>query len=111
MKTTVEKIRAQYMPQEKSKVETLKALNAKVHRPVKAFAYTFGSVGALVLGTGMCFAMKIIGDVMPLGIAVGVVGMGMMVATYFLYQKILNKRKKKYAEQIYQLADEISAAD
>ena len=102
---TVESIKAQYLPEEKSGLDELKALDRKVKRPAEIFAYTFGIVGSLVLGTGMCLAMKVIGDMMLLGIGVGLVGIAFVTANYFLYKKILKSRKQKYAKEIVELSD------
>ncbi|MBQ8885331.1 MAG: dihydropteridine reductase [Clostridia bacterium] len=106
-----EAIRAGYTERKKTKLNELIELDRKVKRPAETFAYTFGTIGALVLGTGMSFAMKVIGAslsfVMPLGIAVGVVGIAMVSGNYFLYKKILVSRKKKYAAEILKLSDEI----
>ena len=74
----VEHIREQYAEKRVTKFDELKALDKRVKRPAEIFAYTFGVVGALVLGTGMCLAMKVIGDMMALGIVIGVVGIGMV---------------------------------
>ncbi len=103
----VEQIRAQYTPTQTTKLDELKALDRRVKRPAEIFAYTFGSVGALVLGTGMCLAMKVIGNLMPLGIAIGVVGIAMVSANYFFYKKILKNRKEKHAKEIFALSNEI----
>ena len=106
---TIERIRASYVEKETTKFDELKQLDKKVKRPAQIFAYTYGSLSSLVLGTGMSLAMKIIGGTlsfaMPLGIAVGVVGIGLVSSTYPLYKKILNDRKKKYAKQIFELSD------
>ncbi len=104
---TVEKIMAQYEPVGYTKLDELKDLDKKVKRPAQIFGYTFGTVGALVLGTGMSLAMKIIGNSMPLGIAVGVLGIAMVSVNYFFYKKILKSRKQKYANQIRALSDEL----
>ena len=108
---TIERIRASYVEKETTKFDELKQLDKKVKRPAQIFAYTYGSLSSLVLGTGMSLAMKIIGGtlsfVMPLGIAVGVVGIGLVSSTYPLYKKILNGRKKKYAKQIFELSDSL----
>jgi hypothetical protein len=108
---TIERIRASYVEKETTKFDELKQLDKKVKRPAQIFAYTYGSLSSLVLGTGMSLAMKIIGGtlsfVMPLGIAVGVVGIGLVSSTYPLYKKILNDRKKKYAKQIFELSDSL----
>ena len=108
---TIERIRASYVEKETTKFDELKQLDKKVKRPAQIFAYTYGSLSSLVLGTGMSLAMKIIGGTlsfaMPLGIAVGVVGIGLVSSTYPLYKKILNDRKKKYAKQIFELSDSL----
>ncbi len=104
-----ESIRQQYAPKSESvtKLEQLKRLDAKVHRPAAVFAYIFGIIGALVLGAGMCLAMRIIGDLMPLGIVVGVIGIAMVTVNYFIYKAILKSRKRKYADQVMSLSDEL----
>lgn len=104
---TVERIRGDYLPAERTKLDELKALDRKVKRPAEIFAYTFGVVGSLVLGTGMCLAMKVIGNMMPLGIGVGLVGIALVTVNYFLYKKILKLRKQKYANEILQLTDDL----
>ena len=43
-----------------------------------------------------------------IGIILGVVGIIMCVANYFIYKVILNKRKAKYAFDIIELANKIS---
>ena len=60
----VEKIRAQYEEKsaEEKKLDTLKKMDAEVKRPVNLFAYVFGTAGSLVMGTGMCLAMDVLGE-------------------------------------------------
>ena len=110
-KQMVQRIKEEYSEKQTNKVDELLALNAKVKRPAEIFAYIFGTVGSLILGTGMSLAMKVIGAslsfAMPLGVAVGVVGLAMVGVNYFLYEKILKKRKEKYAPQILVLTDEL----
>ena len=38
---------------------------------------------------------------------IGVVGMGMALTTYPIYKKILNTRKKKYAQKIMELSEKL----
>lgn len=104
----IAKIRYGYEAHEESKLETLKKLDKKVKTPADAVAYSLGSAGTLVLGTGMCLALKAIGATLhpAIGIVIGVAGMGIMVANYFLYRVILKKRRKKYAAKIIALSDE-----
>ena len=101
------KISNQYIEKPITKLDRLKALDRKVKRPAKAFAYTFGTVGALVLGTGMCLAMKVIGDLMAVGIVVGCVGILMVSINNAIYKAILKKRKAKYSNQVLELSDSI----
>lgn len=100
----VENIRNQYVERELTGVDKLTALDRRVKKPARIFAYIFGTVGSLVLGTGMCFAMKVIGDMMPLGILVGIVGIAMVSANYFIYDKMLSGRKRKYSAEILELS-------
>lgn len=90
-----------------SKMDQLRKLDAAVRRPAEIFAYTFGIVGALVLGVGMCLAMEIIADLMPLGIVIGIAGIAIVSVNYFLYRAILKSRKKKHAKEILSLSDEL----
>ena len=94
---TVEQIRDSYVEKGITKFDELKALDKRVKRPAEIFAYVFGSLSSLVLGTGMCLAMKVIGAglsfAMPLGIGVGILGIALVSVNYPIYQKILKSRK------------------
>ena len=111
-KTYAEKIASEYAPKETRKVVALKKLDAKAKRPANVFGYTFGIVMALVLGTGMSLALKVIGDGSNLwfilGIIIGVVGIIGVSINYPIYRKILEKGKKKYGNDILGLAKEIT---
>ena len=108
-----EKIRKEYAAKtaEENKLETLHKLDAAARRPAEIFAYTFGAVGALVLGLGMCLAMEVIGSLMPLGIVIGVIGIAMVAANYPIYSAIMRSRRKKYAQRILALSDELLQND
>ena len=49
----VQKIRTQYTKKEHTQLDALKAMDKKVKRPVNIFAYTVGSISALIMGGGM----------------------------------------------------------
>ena len=113
-----QKIRTQYMEKESSELHALRKLDGKVKRPASVFAYVFGAIGALVMGTGMCFAMNVIEsgtyfgisigeDMLVPGIVIGLIGLLMVSVNYPIYKSILNSRKKKYSEQILSLSDKI----
>ena len=108
-----QKIRTQYMEKQSTELDALRALDRKVKRPANVFAYTFGSISAIIMGAGMSLVMTDIGATLGLsgvmipGIAIGVVGLGMALLNYPMYRKILDARKQKYAEQILKLSDKI----
>ena len=108
----VEKIRSQYMETKHTDLDALKALDAKVKRPANTFAYTYGTVGTIVMGAGMSLVMTEVGAVIGItcmvpGIAIGVLGMGLVLSTYPIYKRILNSRRKRYAPQILELSNQI----
>lgn len=113
-KIYAESIVNEYSKKETSKVVALKKLDRTVKVPALAFAYTFGIAAVLLLGAGMCFAMKVLGDgsalFVALGIGLGILGLAGACANYPLYKKLLRSRKEKYAGDIVRLAGEIAAA-
>ena len=108
-----QKIRTQYMEKETTELDELRALDAKVKRPANAFGYTFGSIAAIVMGSGMSLVMTDIGTIIGLsgamipGIAIGIVGLVMALINYPIYKGILNARKKKYGARIIELSEKI----
>ena len=109
----VQKIRTQYTEKQHTELDALRQLDAKVKKPANVFAYTYGSLSAIIMGAGMSLVMTDIGAIIGLasamvpGIAVGVVGLGMALSTYPIYKKLLASRKKKYAPQILALSEKI----
>ena len=111
-KIITERIASEYAPKEDRKIVALMKLNKKAKQGAEIFAYTFGIVCSLILGTGMSFAMGVIGDktliTMIIGIIVGVVGIFGVSINYFIYKRILEKGKNKYGSDIIRLAKEIA---
>ena len=109
----VQTIRAQYTEREHTQLDALRELDAKVKNPVNVFAWVFGCIGAIVMGSGMSLVMTDIGTVLGIehtmlpGIVIGVVGMLMALSTYPIYHKMLGRRKKKYAPEILKLSEQI----
>lgn len=102
----VEKIREKYLPEEKTELECLQALDKRVSRPANVFAWEFGSISAIIMGAGMSLIMTDIGqtlglsDTMTYGVIVGVIGMVMCLCNYPIYKSILKSRRNKYSSEI-----------
>ena len=102
----VQKIRSQYTEKQHTELDAPKALDATVKKPAKVFAYTYGSLSAIIMGSGMSLVMTDIGAIIGLanamvpGIVIGIAGMGMALSTCSLYKRMLNSRKKKYAPML-----------
>ena len=109
----VQKIRTQYTEKEHSSLDELKAMDAKVKRPASVFAYIFGSVSAIIMGSGMSLVMTDISETVGInspmlyGIIIGVIGMLMAIINYPIYKGILGSRRKKYSDEIIALSDKI----
>ena len=109
----VQKIRTQYTEKSNTRLDELKKLDAEVKRPANVFGYTFGSISAIIMGSGMSLVMTDIGkmismnETMAPGIVIGVIGMAMALLNYPIYKKILASRKAKYADRIIALSDDL----
>lgn len=108
-----EEIRRRYSPEksvkpEEGAIERLRALDKKVKLPVQILAAVLGVIGTLMLGVGMCFAMNVFelkSNLIPLGVVIGIAGIALDIADYFIYKAVLNARKKKYANEILSITD------
>lgn len=110
-KIYAEHIANEYAPKDTTKVKQLKKLDAKAKLPAAIFTYTFGVICTLILGTGMCFAMQVIGSGVSsiiIGSIVGIVGIIGCGVNYPIYKKMLANGKAKYGSDIMKLAKEIS---
>ena len=111
-KVYAKRIAEEYAPKTTTKVVRLKKLDQKVKNPAKIFAFTFGSICALIAGTGMSMIMTDFGfsgtTGLVLGIILGIVGFIGCGVNYPVYSRILKSRKEKYAFEITELAKEIS---
>ena len=103
-KVYAKRIAEEYAPKTTTKVVRLKKLDQKVKRPANIFAFTFGTICALIAGTGMSMIMTDFGPNdttgLVLGIILGVVGFIGCGINYLAYLKILKSRKEKYAFEI-----------
>lgn len=111
-KIYAEQLANEYAPKDASKVVALRKLDAKAKMPANIAVYTIGIVAALVMGTGMCLSMKVIGDgstgMFVIGVVLGILGIAAAGINYPLYKKLIARGKEKYAYEIMELAREIS---
>lgn len=111
----VEDIRKKYLPQEENKLERLRRLHRSAERKAQAWAIGLGTVGALILGTGMSLVMTDLGKALALpetasiavGVAVGLVGLVLVALAYPVYNRILRKNRERIAPEILRLTDEL----
>ena len=103
----VKQIRQKYMPKEADKMEQLRKLDRGVTQKGTMAAIIVGTVGALILGIGMCCAMVWMGDLFIPGIVIGLVGIAIVSTAYPLYNRIVKKEREKIAPEIIRLTDEL----
>ena len=108
----IQSIRQKYVPQAESKMDQLRALDAKVTQKATMVSILAGVIGAMLLGCGMSLIMSDFGAALgtaalPVGIALGVIGLVPVALAYPLYHRTLKKERAKIAPQILQLTDEL----
>ena len=109
----VEAIRQKYLPKEEDKLEQLRKLHAVPTHKAQAASIAIGVIGALILGTGMSLCMTDLGAAlgavaaMVLGIAVGLAGIILVAFAYPIYNKTLQKERKKIAAEVLKLTEEL----
>lgn len=108
----IQSIRKKYLPEEQDKMAQLRALDARVNSRAVRASVSVGVVGTLLLGLGMSFAMSDLGALigqlaLPVGIAVGAVGIAVLACAYPLYSRTLKKERQKAAPEIMRLTDEL----
>lgn len=108
----IRSIRKKYAPAKEDKMAQLRALDAGVTKKATVISITVGVIGTLILGLGMSLTMsdfgRLLGQLaMPVGIAVGGVGIGILICAYPLYHQTLKKEREKIAPEILRLTDEL----
>lgn len=114
----IKKIRDKYTTPEKKQednITRLRRLDASVYRKASVVALIIGIIGALVLGSGMSLIMTDISEILGLykdlslyiGIAVGVMGLLLVLFAYPIHEAIVKKERKKIAPEIIRLTDEL----
>ena len=103
----VESIRRKYLPEEESKLETLKRLDYKVQSAGMIESLCIGIIGALVFGIGMCFFLEVFAGGAWLTALIMIIGTLLMIPAYPIYRRIASKTKEKLTPEILRLSEEI----
>lgn len=111
-RSEVEAIRKKYLPREEDKMEQLRRLHHTATQKAQSASIAIGTVGTLILGTGMSLCMTPLGDAlgplsMAVGILVGLVGMVMVGLGYPVYNKVLKRERNRIAPEILRLSEEL----
>ena len=108
----IEKIRQKYTAPTESKLDQLRRLDRSASQKAQAWALTLGILGALILGTGMSMVMTPLGQYfgslsLLIGIGIGLLGMILVALAYPVYNRILQKERKRIAPEILRLSQEL----
>lgn len=101
-------IRQKYLPQTESKLEELKRLDGLVQSSGVTESLCAGIGGCMIFGLGLCLA-EVIGNMVWLGILLGLAGMAGMLVAFPVYRKVFNEAKMRYSPRILELAAELSS--
>lgn len=109
-KKEIEYIRKQYVENQDKKdvdgkMQRLRKLHSKVKSPAMAVSLTMGSVGTLIFGLGLSMVLE--WGLLVWGSLVAVVGLAPIISAYWAHNKILERQKKKYGEEILKLSQEL----
>ncbi len=106
----LEKITKKYQPvdNKESKMAQLKKLDESVTTPGTIASIILGTIGCLIMGSGMSMCMVAGGAWFVPGIIIGIIGMAVVGIAYPVYSVITKKEKAKKAPMILALAEEIS---
>jgi uncharacterized membrane protein YccF (DUF307 family) len=93
-------------------MEQLRRLHTIPTQKAQALSLAVGTIGALILGTGMSLCLTELGTAlgdlaMVLGIIVGIVGMVMVSVAYPIFNRVLRKERARIAPEILRLTDEL----
>ena len=93
-------------------MEQLRKLDASVTTKAMVYSLATGILGALILGTGMSLVMSELGNLlgalaMPVGVALGLIGLVLVALAYPLYNRTLKKERQRIAPLILQLTEEL----
>lgn len=103
----VKRIREKYVEKEEDKMEQLRRLDQSVTQKGTMYSIIVGTIGALVLGMGMCCCMVWQGIWFLPGILIGFIGIVLVSCGYPVYIRTVKKEREKIAPEIIRLTDEL----
>lgn len=103
----VQAIRDKYLPKQETGLDELKRLDRKVTNAGLVPGLVTGVLSCLVFGLGMCFALKVLGNSMALGIFFGVLGAAGMILAHPVYRYYFRKAKETHQPRILELAAQL----
>ena len=95
------------MPHEEDKLEKLKRLDLRVQTAGMVESLSFGIIGALVFGVGMCFFLNVFSGADWLAVLFMLLGMIAMIPAYPIYKRISIKTRAELTPEILRLSEEI----
>lgn len=103
----IEDIRRRYGGQksEKDKLFRLRELDNKVKNPPTVWSLILGIGGTLIFGLGLTMVLE--WKIFLWGVIVAIVGCVPMAFAGVVYNRLLEKNKQKYGEEILRLTDEL----
>ncbi len=103
----IESIRKKYLPTEESEIDHLKKLDHQVQVAGMIQGLTFGIVGCLIFGIGVCFFLDVFIAAPWLTALFMIIGAVVLLPAYPVYRIISRKTKERLAPEILSLSDKV----
>lgn len=98
---------------DESSIERLRRLDASVTKKGTTVSLIVGTLGSILMGSGMSLVMTDLGAFLPemlslfIGIAVGVVGIVGVALAYPIYKAITKKERERIAPEVFRISEEL----
>ena len=113
----IKRIRKKYVEDsartDESSIERLRRLDASVTKKGTTVSLIVGTLGSILMGSGMSLVMTDLGALLPgmlslfIGIAVGVVGIVGVALAYPIYKAITKKERERIAPEVLRISEEL----
>lgn len=98
---------------DESSIERLRRLDASVTKKGTTVSLIVGTLGSILMGSGMSLVMTDLGALLPemlslfIGIAVGIVGIVGVALAYPIYKAITKKERERIAPEVLRISEEL----